>query len=381
VALRALALVLLLGGTCFVAASSAADAATGAASGQTHAAGLAGSPSTASTPNAGGELVPSAAANAAQPLDGGTGGTGGSDATTASGTSTSSASASPRPSSNIGTGVSTSSPAATAWLTEINRYRTAAGLLPVVDQPSWDAGILAHLNYVARTSKSNLTGPYASLHTENPASPSYTSAGALEASRSDLFFDSSDLTPTEFIDGWLSAPFHAIGMLRGRLTQVAFASTANGGAAGLDVISGLGNSGPTSGPILFPGNGMTTDLTTYTGGESPDPLETCGWSARSGSYGLPLIALLPNAPKAGLAAQVTGTDGSVLSTANGQLCVVDELTYHSSDAVYGNTGKEILQDDHAVLLIARHPYVAATYTATISQPGQSDIGWSFTAAP
>ena len=116
---------------------------------------------------------------------------------------------------------------------------------------------------------------------------------------------------------------------------------------------------------------MTTKLTSYTGGESPDPLQTCGWSSRGASYGLPLIALLPSTPSADLQAEVVGTDGSTMSTANGQLCVVDESTYRSTDPVYGNTGKQILQDDHAVLLIARRPYVAGRLSRDDRAAGSS----------
>jgi hypothetical protein len=328
--LRALALVLLAGATCVVVSGSALSAAA--------------SPSSRA----------SAAANVLQPA----------------------------PDSGIGVGVATASasPDNPQWLAEINRYRVASGLAPVVDQPSWDAGILDHLNYVATAPKTDLAGPYASLHTENPASAEYTTDGSTEAARSDLYFGADGLTPTAFIDGWLSAPFHAIGMLRARLTQVAFAAT-GGSAAGLDVIGGLDDDRPAAtGPILFPGNGMTTNLVSYTGGESPDPLQTCGWSPNS-TYGLPLIALLPDAPVAGLTAQVVGTDGRTLSSANNQLCVVDELTYRSSDPVYGPTGEQILSDDHAVLLLVRQPYAAATYTATITQPGRAAISWAFTAAP
>jgi hypothetical protein len=284
----------------------------------------------------------------------------------------------------IGTAIATDDePTATpAWLTEINRYRAAAGVGPVTDQPSWDAGILAHLTYVAKAPKSTVTGAYASLHTENPASSYSTKAGALEAGRSDLYFGSTSMTPVGFIDGWLAAPFHAIGILRSQLTQVAFASAAGGGSAGLDVIGGLDDlRPPATDPVLFPGNGMTTNLTSYADGESPDPLETCGWSPSGQTYGLPLIALLPNAPSADLSAQVTGPDGSTLSTTNGGLCLVDEVTYRSSDKVYGPTGQEILQDDHAVLLIARQPYRAGSYAASISQPGAAAVHWSFTVAP
>ncbi len=284
----------------------------------------------------------------------------------------------------IGTAIATADEPATtaAWLTEINRYRAAAGVGPVTDQPSWDAGILAHLTYVAKAPKATVTGAYASLHTENPASSYYTKSGALEAGRSDLYFGSTSMTPVGFVNGWLAAPFHAIGILRSQLTQVAFAIAPGGGSAGLDVIGGLDDQRPAAtGPVLFPGNGMTTNLTSYAEGESPDPLETCGWSPSAQTYGLPLIALLPDTPSTELSAQVTGTDGSVLSTANGGLCLVNEVTYRSSDKVYGPTGRQILQDDHAVLLIAREPYRAGGYAATISQPGAAEVHWSFTVAP
>ena len=169
----------------------------------------------------------------------------------------SSAPAPATPSAAIGTATATAAASGGSdWLGEINRYRAAAGLGAVTDQPTWDAGIRAHLTYVASTPKRQESGPYASLHTENPSSRYATSAGSLEASRSDLFFDSTALTPVEFIDGWLSAPFHAIGMLRARLTQVAFAASPDGSAAGLDVIGGLDDQqSSSSAPILFPETG------------------------------------------------------------------------------------------------------------------------------
>ncbi len=46
-----------------------------------------------------------------------------------------------------------------AWLAEINRYRQAAGLSPVVDQPTWDIGLQHHLHYLALTPKRYVTGP------------------------------------------------------------------------------------------------------------------------------------------------------------------------------------------------------------------------------
>jgi hypothetical protein len=379
--LRGLVLVLLLGAVCAIASSSAVSAAPSPlARRASHSHNVAGETRTAASSSAASAASAKAAAAANSP-EAPTGLGQAQPGPSAAGGA--SAPSSPGPSSGIGTGIATTAvqPAPPAWLDEINRYRAGAGLDPVSDQPSWDAGIVAHLTYVAKTPKGQVIGPYASLHTENPASSFFTPDGSREASRSDLFFGASDLSPVEFIDGWFSAPFHAIGMLRARLTQVAFADQ-GGDAAGLDVIGGLDDDAPPrTAPILFPGDGMTTNITSYTGGESPNPLESCGWTDNGSGYGVPLIALLSSAPRAGLSAQVVAADGTVLSTANGQLCAVDELTYHSSDPVYGQTGQQILRDDHAVLLIARPRYQAGGYTATISQPGRGPITWSFTVRP
>ncbi len=269
-----------------------------------------------------------------------------------------------------------------AWLFEINRYREAAGLAPVTDQPAWDAGLQDHLTYLALTPPQYFTGQYQSLHTENPASPYYTAAGAHEAASSNLMEGAVGLTPVQVIDMWMQAPFHAVGILRPGLTQVAFAFDPTTGNGGLDVISGLTSTATDPNPILFPGPGMATNLSTF-GGEYPDPLQTCGWSGRS--TGLPLVALLPSAPAAGLTASLVTPNGTVESTANGQLCVVDANTYSSSDPVYGPTGGAILSGANAVFLIPAQPLVpsatSATFTATISQPGRANISWSFNDAP
>ncbi len=265
-----------------------------------------------------------------------------------------------------------------AWLGEVNTYRSAAGLLPVTDQPQWDTGLIAHFDYLDNTPYSYMTGAYASAHTENPSSPYYTAAGALEGGRSDLYLGAWGMTPTEVIDGWLAAPFHAIGMLRRQLTQVAYA--AKGRDAGLDVIGGL--SGTATGPenVLFPGPGMSTNLTTY-GLESPSPLETCGWQNSYTPVGLPLIALLSTTPDQNLTATLTSSGGQNFSTADASLCVVDENNYRSSDPVYGPTGLSILKSDHAVLLIPKTPLTWGRFEATINQPNKPAIDWSFIAAP
>ena len=264
-----------------------------------------------------------------------------------------------------------------AWLNEINRYRVGAGLLPVTESTTWEAGLYDHFRYLANTPPNYFTGPYQSHHTENPASPFYTAAGAHEGGSSDLFEGAIGWSPTRLIDGWLVAPFHAVGMLRPGLQQVAFASDPTTGDAGLDLLNGLTGSPTVTTPILFPGPGMTTDLTSF-GGEYPDPLQTCGWTGTSA--GLPLVALLTAAPTSDLSATLVGPDGTE-STSAGSLCVVDQNNYVSTDTVYGPTGLSILQGDNVVVLIPRAPLGNGSYTATIHQSSTAAITWSFTVAP
>ena len=262
-----------------------------------------------------------------------------------------------------------------AWLTEVNYYRTASGLRPVTVDATWAAGLQAHLTYLADTPAGYLTGQYASAHIENPASPYYTTAGATEGASSDLIQGAVGETPVELIDDWLTAPLHAIGILRPDLRRVAFAYDPTTGDAGLDILSGLTYETAAPTQMLFPGTGSTTNLTTF-GGEYPDPLTSCSWTAE-GSVGLPLIAMLATAPAADLSASVSGPGGDE-STQNGSLCVVDANTYHSTTPIYGPTGLSILQDTDAVLLIPRAPLSSGEYTANIDQSGKPPISWSFT---
>lgn len=261
------------------------------------------------------------------------------------------------------------------WLGEVNLYREASNVPQVSSNSQWDAGILDHLRYLEKTPSSYITGAYASEHTENPASPYYTSSGAHEGDSSDLYeCPATQCTPVQDIDVWLSAPFHALGILRATLGQVAFG--ANSWGAGLDVISGLGQNPPATTPILFPGPGMTTDLNQFVA-EDPTPLETCG-SGYKAPAGLPLIALLAQPPGAQLTASLNEPDGATLSSQSRSLCVVDSTTFESNDPIYGPTGAELLANDNAVFLIAKSVLKDGTYTATIDQPGLSPFSWSFT---
>ncbi len=271
---------------------------------------------------------------------------------------------------------SASSPAkARTWLQEVNYYRVGAGLKPVTDNKAWDKGILNHLRYIAKTPAKYLTGQYANLHLENPKSPYYTKSGALEGSRSDLLL--GDAGPLGDIDIWLTAPFHAIGMLRSELTKVAFADGYAG--AGLDVLGGLGFGKPDPKPILFPGDKVTTNLVSYAGDESPDPLQSCHFTRAAGQkpVGLPLVVLLPATPSRRLVARLDWPGGRSERTAARTLCLVDQFTYRSTDKIYGPTGKEILEGDRAVLLFPSGQLTPGSYHATIYDGPKITYRWTF----
>ena len=270
--------------------------------------------------------------------------------------------------------VSSHSELSSDWLSEINYYREGSGLAPVTDNSSWDAGILNHLTYLENSPSGYFVGAYQSLHTENPESPYYTTSGAYEGLRSDLLEDAPDQSPVQDIDGWLGAPFHALAILNPALQQVAFAS--QDGDAGLDVSSGAFSFTAPSSAVFFPGSGTTTNISQYSGDESPDPLETCGWTNQS--VGLPLIAMLPSAPPSNVSASITSATGEKYSSSDGNLCIVDASDYISSDPVYGPTGLSYLQRYNAVILIPNAALNSGEFTASLSLDGAESLSWSFT---
>ncbi|MFN8040870.1 MAG: fibronectin type III domain-containing protein [Acidimicrobiales bacterium] len=251
------------------------------------------------------------------------------------------------------------------WIDVVNWYRAGAGLPAVTDNPVWSDGIRKHLDYLNNTPLQYFTGPYVSWHTENPASPWYTPEGAAAAQSSDLGgWGTSD---RESIEGWITAPFHAVGIIRRNLTQAAYYRQPSGGGAGLDVIRGLSGGSGTA-PVLFPGPNSVVGLHSM-GAEVPNPVERCGYTT---GPGLPMIALLPQAPPAGTTATLVDDKGTSYD-----VCEVDQNNFVTSDPVYGQTGHAILEGDHAVFVVPRSPLADGRYTVSIHQPSKPDITWSF----
>ncbi|MGZ6994149.1 MAG: Calx-beta domain-containing protein [Acidimicrobiia bacterium] len=277
------------------------------------------------------------------------------------------------------------SPNAT-WLETLNAWRAASHLDPVTENTDWSAGDLAHSTYMVET------GDFG--HDEDAGGPFATVDGAAAGLTGNVAASSSSTrTDRSFIEQWITAPFHAAGMLDPLLTTTGFGSyrkvggTPWGSAATLDVIRGRA-AGPPTLPVTFPGNEATVPAAqlAYHGGESPDPLAPCaGYNPGGGqpiNTGLPLFVLLPDAA---VADTVTAT--LTRQAAPVDVCVYDESTYANPDPDAQTLGRQVLQGRHQVVVIPREPlspgsiYVAnVSYTdpATMTPVAQQ---WSFIAKP
>ena len=194
----------------------------------------------------------------------------------------------PRP-TPTGTPLPVTPPAATDWQTVLGYYRASAHLPTLAVNAAWSAGAAAHAHYMVSND--------VLANTEDPATPWYSPAGAIEAANSNLMLsDTFNTTDQQALDFWMAKPFHALGMLDPRLLTTGFGSFREDGGpfdpyrmgAAVDVRQGLGNlPGSVFFPLKWPDENTTVYLTSYDGNEEPDPLTSCpGYSAPSG---LPIL--------------------------------------------------------------------------------------------
>jgi hypothetical protein len=245
-----------------------------------------------------------------------------------------------------------------------------ANLKPVNENLNWSAGGLGQALY---TVKNDVL-----MHNEEENNPWYSPEGKIAAQSGNLM-GSYDINASDryAIDSWMQAPFHALGILDPSLGQVGYGSyrEEDGGlqmSATLDVLRGLGNTTSSAAyPVYWPGNGSTVPLRTFRG-EYPDPLTGCsGYSTPSG---LPIYFQLgPGNITPAVSAYSISTNGSALES-----CMFTEETYTNPDRTAQDTGRAILNERDAVVLIPRQPLNAGgVYTVSITANGQT-YTWSFT---
>ena len=260
---------------------------------------------------------------------------------------------------------STTPAAATSsgWLARLNSWRTSTGVPPLTENTTWSQGDYNHAQYMVRNDLVT--------HYETAGVPYYTAAGDTAARNGNIQVSSTtSSTDDQAIDWWMAAPFHSMAMMDPRLTQTAFGSyrlVKSGWQEGGTLDTTRGN--PFTGgryPVYFPGDATSEPLTTYGGGESPNPLQACtGYSAPTG---LPVFVQVGG--------NVATTVGAIHSfTGNGVAlahCVID--SHNAALSSY-------LTYRGAVVLIPKAPLVSGVKYAVALTVNGKPYTWSFTVGP
>src|SRR5579859_578540 len=237
--------------------------------------------------------------------------------------------------------------ASSGWLDRLNAWRASANLPPLTENTTWSQGDYDHSLYMVKNDQVT--------HYELSTLPYYTVAGDTAARNGNIEVNSSTaFTDEQSIDWWMAAPFHALGMMDPRLTSTGFGSyreSKSGWDAGftLDTLRGNSFTGGTY-PVFFPGNNSAEPLTTYRGGEFPDPLQGCpGYSAPTG---LPVFIEVGGNVSTTVGAHAFSGNGTPLAH-----CVID-----SSNAAVGSN----LKSRGAVILVPQQPLQAGVlYTVLL----------------
>lgn len=190
-------------------------------------------------------------------------------------------------------------------------------------------------------------------HTEQPGTPLYSVKGNEAGTHSNVAgWWGSTPTERDFVEMWMTGPFHAIGILRPQLEKVGFGIARDRvgltSAAALDVIHGLNYSAvPAPEPVVWPGDGSTQPLRTYGGGEYPDPLSSCrGYSAPSG---VPiLVQFTEPVRKPSFTFEERG--GEPLPA-----CPVDATSYRNPNNAAQALGRSLLAGENVALVIPKRP--------------------------
>ncbi len=247
-----------------------------------------------------------------------------------------------------------------SWLVAMNFYRAMAGLASVSEDPTLSSGDNDHARYLALN--------HTVAHAEDPTNPFFTPTGNAAGMASNVA-GGSPSSERGWVEEWMAAPFHALGMLRPGLVSSGFGSynSASFASAALNVLSHA-TFGPPSHPVEWPGPGTTVPLTAYSGNESPNPLTSC--PTVHGSAGLPVYLELPATPN--VSAVTFSTSTQSIGT-----CEFDETNYVNPDPPTQDLARSILGEMHAVVVIPVVPLVPGTaYSVTVTT-GNTPISWQF----
>jgi Cysteine-rich secretory protein family len=119
---------------------------------------------------------------------------------------------------SLGAGVPlnvTSAQSIPEWLQVTNRYRASVGLDDVIENPDATAGASAHSRYLVINDEIS--------HDEDKRKPAYSDIGRRAGLTGNVSAGSgSSVTQRQAVEGWLTVPFHGVGMLAPHATAFGF---------------------------------------------------------------------------------------------------------------------------------------------------------------
>jgi hypothetical protein len=227
-------------------------------------------------------------------------------------------------------------------------------------------------------------------HSEDPASHLFADHGDTAAENGNIFATGATSGTRDWaINFWISAPFHAVPIFDPQLTAVGYGEftqsrqddllggneAAVGTAAVLDVLSGQ-QSQPPAGvtyPIMFPKDGGHTWVIRSTLYEWPEPLTSCpGYQQPTGP---PIILQIGRGDLRVRATAYNLVVGDEILDA----CLLDESNYHNPDSYEQQTGRTVLDERDAIVLIPRNPLVVGQHYTVFIQANDQLYTWSFDA--
>lgn len=212
---------------------------------------------------------------------------------------------------------------------------------------------------------------------------------------------STSLDGSILVDRLMAMPFTALRMIDAQLTQVGFGAECTPGscAAVISVKRGLikdlrlqiyegsesdrfwnarlGPIPPTRGrlktPVYFPPDGVNTPVRAYRGGDWPDPLQACGYSAPSGP---PLILQLGSGTSQSsdpdISEHVLTRDGRSI-----EHCLIQPSSFRSNNPTEETAGQRDLSAFGAAIIIPREPLSPSSNYAVSITADSTKYSWTF----
>lgn len=239
-----------------------------------------------------------------------------------------------------------------AFWERINTYRTQAGVAPLELRSDLASGCWNHTGYML--AHDSIT------HTESVSADDYTPEGDAAGQSSLLVGGNEDGTILEvpFADCMALSPFSLVQVVNPwlRWSGSAFRTDSSGGvrqAGCLDVARGIDYTAEPSWPVMWPGAVSDLRAISYEPVDTyPDPLVSCGYSAPTGT---PVVVLVGDSAPAPTAVATTFQDVTTIPAQDVTHCVYTEDTYTNPDPDAQQIGRDILAENHAVVLIPQFP--------------------------